>query len=281
MTTSVFTKTLSGRFIMGDLFAASQKTDDNEQPLFKDGKPVMGYFFGVAIPKTSADWKKDPAYADMYAEAVKAFPRGEHSWPSFAFKISDGDLPNQRGKTYEHAKGCWLFKFSTQIPFKKFAFNAGAWHEVAEGDIKCGDYIQVQTTYAGNGQTAPKTPGMYMNPLQVAFSRRGVEIVNTPEADPTTAGFTPGEALDTVGAAAGAAFTAPANQQAAAQHTNTAAVNNVQPNHNFLNAVPDDIPDVPVAGPQLTAKAPAGVTYEMFIAKGWTDDKMRAAGYLV
>jgi len=279
MTTQAFTKTITGRFIMGDLFKASQKTDDNEQPLFKDGKPVMGYFFGVAVPKTTADWKTDPQFADMYKLAVQAFPRGEHAWPSFSFKISDGDLPNQRGRKYEHAAGCWLFKFQTQIPFKKFAFNAGAWHEVADGDIKCGDYIQVNTTYEGNGQTAPKTPGMYMNPIMVAFSRRGVEIVNMPEADPTTAGFVPGEALESVGAAAGAAFTPPAGQQAGAAQGVAANTGTVVPNHDFLNPPAPDAVPAP-AGPVMTAKA-GGATYEAFIAKGWTDANMRAQGYLV
>lgn len=279
---NVFTHTVKGRFIMGDLYTANQKTDSKTgQPISKDGKPVMQYFLGLAIPKTMADWKQEPNLKPMYDEAVRQFPAGQHTWPSFAYKIEDGDMPNQKGRKYEHAAGCWLLKFQTQIPFKKFFYSAGAWVETAEGDIKCGDYVQVNFSYTNNGQAGTQnTPGMYLSPLMVAFDKRGVEIVNTPEADPTTAGFTPGESLGTANNA-GAAFTAPANQQAAAQHTNTAAVNNVQPNHNFLNAVPDDIPDVPVAGPQLTAKAPAGVTYEMFIAKGWTDDKMRAAGYLV
>jgi hypothetical protein len=38
-------------------------------------------------------------------------------------------------------------------------------------------------------------------------------------------------------------------------------------------------PAAPVAGPQMTAKA-AGATYQSFRDAGWTDDQMRAQGYL-
>jgi hypothetical protein len=275
--TSVFTTTVQGRYIMGDIYEARAKTDSQTQkPVLKDGQPVMQYFFGLAIPKTCADFKAEPQLQAMAAEAIRQYPGGQHQWPSFAWKIEDGDQPNQKGRKYEHAAGCWLLKFQTQIPFKKFAWNGSAWVETNQ--IRCGDYVQAQLSYASNGNAnTNKTPGMYMTPLQVAFSKRGDEIVNTPEADPTAAGFQPGEVLD---GAPAAGFTAPVQQPQQAAQVQAPAAAAPQPNPAFL-APPANVPaPTPPAGPQMTAKA-GGATWDQFKANGWTEDTARAAGYIV
>lgn len=276
---NVFTATVQGRFIMGDLYKANPKTDSQTQkPVLKDGQPVMQFFFGLAIPKTVADFKAEPQLQAMCAEAIRQYPGQQHTWPSFAWKIEDGDLPNQKGRKYEHAAGCWLLKFQTQIPFKKFAHNGSAWVETDQ--IRCGDYVQVQFSYASNGNAGTnKTPGMYLTPLQIAFSKRGQEIVNTPEVDPNSAGFTPGEVLE---GAAAAGFTPPAQQQvapaAAQQQVAPAAVQQaaapVVPNHDFV------APPPATTGPVMTAKA-GGATWDQFVAKGWTEQMAREQGYIV
>jgi len=60
----------------------------------------------------------------------------------------------------------------------------------------------------------------------------------------------------------------------------------VVPHAGVLNVPPPPVANVapPPVGPMLTAKAAAeqpGVTYEAFRAGGWSDDQMRAAGYIV
>lgn len=45
-------------------------------------------------------------------------------------------------------------------------------------------------------------------------------------------------------------------------------------------AVPAPVAPPPSSGPVMTAKA-AGVTYEQFLAQGWTDDMLRANGYMM
>lgn len=100
----------------------------------------------------------------------------------------------------------------------------------------------------------------------IAFNLMAVQIVDpmAPKLD-VAVGMTTDQAVS--------AFATPA--AAAAPTLVPVAAPPAAPHPNFVNNTP-----TPTPGPQMTEKA-AGSTYEQFIAQGWTDETLRANGYMI
>jgi hypothetical protein len=180
----------TGRVIGGDLYKLVEKTDQNNQPVLKNGVPIKQVSFGVAIRKgAERGWWETEWGQKVYAVGSAAFPQLCGN-PTFAWKISDGDstIPNKRGKinaSNENLRGCWVVWFRQGWPPK--IVNADGTVELPTPDlVKPGYYVAVMADVQGNNQ--PNNAGVYLNPKAVAF--RGEGPVITASVDTTGFGAT-------------------------------------------------------------------------------------------
>jgi len=75
-----------GRLVFGHPTKSRTKTNQQRQPLLKDGQPVQQWVFGVAFDKAQFQATIWPA---MEQEARTIFPSGAP--PAFSWKWKDGD----------------------------------------------------------------------------------------------------------------------------------------------------------------------------------------------
>ena len=256
-----------GRMIGGSLEKMHPRTENDGKTPKKNsaGEPMMQCNFGVAIPKTQADWRSEPWGNIMYNIGVAAEPV-LYASPSFSWKVIDGDspLPNKNGKAPKDQTGYignWILWFS-QGWLPKLC-NADGTVELQPGAIQAGQYVQVLADVASNGAKPPQTPGLYLNPRAVALAADGDRIVT--EVDTAKAGF--GGALPT-----GARPVQPAVAGFAPAPIAPPAVP-VAPNPAFM------APPVPAAH-VMTPKA-NGASYEACIKAGWTDELLRQNGMML
>lgn len=269
-----------GRMVQGDIFKP-RTTDQQGNPLTiksgpNAGQPRSDYFVAVAVPKDSPDWPAFKAIID--AEAKAAWPQGQFNSPKFSNKIIDGDGVDDNGKPNSDKPGfagCWVVRFSSGfaptlwarskvLPEHMRSPDPEAFVQVTDPSVlKRGYFIRVAGNVAGNNNQ--QSPGLYMNYNMVELVGYGDEIVSGPTASQA---FGAPAAAPTVAAPAASA-PAPAPT---ASPTEAPAP---EPYTGYAEA-----PAPAPSGPQMTAKA-NGVTYEAFIAKGWTDETLRANGYLV
>lgn len=285
------------------------------------GKPTQRFAFGAGVPKTPgqthwankpATWDTDPATAGTpyWGEQIwqighASFPNGQAQRPDFAWKVIDGDsqIPNKKGVKpcdREGYPGHWVVTFSSTFAPK--VCNADGTNKMYDPKaIKCGHFIQVLGTVDGNN--SPNQPGVYVNHDWVAHSGFGEEIHNG--SDPAAAGF--GKGPKPAGMSAvpvGGLATPPAPGAAVPLPTATApaptaaiplpvavappvpaaappAPTAVAPNPAILAPPPPAATVVapPPAAPQMTAKATA--SYADYRAAGWTDEQLRANGFMV
>jgi hypothetical protein len=185
---------VTGRIVWtsGDLFKGEHTKDMFTKALkFRpDGKPVIQYGFGLAVPKSQAQ----SLYSKIMAEAAQIFPNGLP--PSFALKFKDGDSIDDKGIPFSNRTGYkdhLIFALTTQIAPKFYINENGAYMLVNQG-FKCGDYVQVQVDIKAHGAIGQGKAGTYLNPMAVLFVKAGEAIVNTPSPDsifgapPVTAG---------------------------------------------------------------------------------------------
>lgn len=263
-----------GRMIGGSVYKAQVETDNSGKPkLNTDGTPITSFTFGVAIPKGGeSHWNQTQWGAKAWAIAQAAHPQ-QHAFPSYAWKIKDGDskVPNRVGKIPANSEGHagnWIIWFK-QSWAPKLVTEGGALVLIEPEAIMPGYFIEVFADVKGN--TGP-TPGLYMNPIAVNRVAFGPRLI-TASVDTASVGF--GSSPIPAGASAtpvGGSFN-PAPTQAAP------APAAIVPNPAFL-AIPA-VPVAPAAPPAkvLTAKA-GSASYESFIAKGWTDELLTQHGYM-
>lgn len=271
-----------GRLVQGNPFEA-QTTNMQGQPLLTmSGQPTQRYFIAVAFRKD------DPAFPAFYAKLVEAakgsFPllfdaAGNCTHPRFSWKVVDGDGIDDNGKQNadkEGFAGHWVVKFSSSFPPR--CFHAGHYqpHEqIQEANaIQRGYFVRVAGTIEGNSNA--QKPGLYVNLSMVELSQIGPIIVSGPDASAVFGG-TP--------AAIPAGSPSPLPSPAAAVPATplapiAAAAASVVTTPPITLAVPP-LPSI-LAGPthQMTALA-GGAAYEQFIAQGWTDELLRANGYML
>jgi hypothetical protein len=299
-----------GRIVQGDL-AKAQPVIDNlgKQKLTRDGHPAIQHFISLAIPKTPGHthWAQTEWGKQIYDEGARAHPNfAPH--PTFSWKIEDGDsvIPNKKGKKNadrEGFPGHWILKFRSG--FLPKTYNADGSLAIPADQIKCGYYVQVNASIAGN---TGDSPGVYLNPNMVALSGYGEEIIAGPDA--SEAGFgaaplPPGASATPVGgfvppivpgvqtgtapfpsAPAPAVPVAPAVAPfvpsitpPASAPTATTSPSNVPPPINPAFLAPPPPPAAPPAK-QLTAKA-GSASYADLIKAGWTDALLVQHGILL
>lgn len=184
-----------GRMVWGSVYEAQTKSFDGTPLTIKTGpdagKPTQKFAFGVAIPKgPERHWSETEWGRVIAAEAQASFPRGEWQQASFAWKITDGDSTAvKKGATRPINQqtgyaGHWVIAFSSTYAPKLWTDNGKTQlHE--PNAIKCGYYIQVAGSVAGNNNLA--NPGVYINHELVNLSGFGQEI--STGSDPLAAGF--------------------------------------------------------------------------------------------
>lgn len=239
----------------------------------------------------------------IWAAGFAAWPSGQAQLPKFAWKIKDGDSnePNEAGRIPSKSEGFpghWIVAFSSNYAVK--TFDARGQQAVDPKSIKRGHYVEVYGTIVSNEDNGK--PGMYINHSHVAHAGFGPEITSGP--DPSSLGFGQGQlpaGATTVpqssmqpptGSAVAPPSTAPAAVappvNAAAPAPAVAAPTAVTPHAGYMNPNVVTVAAPPVAAPAVAAPpvgpvwkpgAPAG-GYAAHKAAGWTDDQMRAAGYI-
>jgi hypothetical protein len=279
-----------GRIVQGDLAKAQPVLDNlGKQKLTRDGHPAIQHFISLAIPKTPGHthWAQTDWGKQIWDEGNRAHPNfAPH--PTFSWKIEDGDsqIPNKKSKKNcdrEGFPGHWILKFRSG--FLPKTYNADGSLAIPADQIKCGYYVQVNCSVAGN---TGESPGVYLNPNMVALSGYGEEIIAGPDA--SEAGFgaaplppgasatpiggfvppvTPGVPAVGVAPAVPPSFAAPTGiPSPAPAATTTTFPSNVPPPINPAFLAPPPPPAVPAK--QLTAKS-AGASYADLIKAGWTD----------
>ncbi len=259
-----------GRMVGGNLDKLFPRTEANGTPkIGKDGKPELQCSFGCAIPKgAESDWRQTEWGAKVFQVGQEAHKAMVAS-PAFSWKITDGDstIPNKKGKlpcNQVGYAGHWVIWFSQGWLPKKC--NADGSAEITtEGAIVPGYYIQVFGAVMGNKLVPNGTPGVYMNPIAVALIGEGDKIAV--DVDTAAVGF------GSAALPAGARPVAPAVAAFA-----PAAPVAVKPNPAILQVAP---PAPPAPPAHVMTAATNGVTYEAYVAAGWTDEQLVSSGLMV
>lgn len=161
-------------------------------------RPKPQYFFRVAIPKTTPGINEQlvqiahfahQAYAQYPFIQTRILPPAAPGHPQyysigrkgtqFAFKIDDGDVPNQRGKIGEGYAGCWIFNFATTLPLRCINRENVA---IGAENFRLGCFVDVAFNVEPNGKL-DHTAGIYLNPNFVRLLGYGQEIQRGPTAE--------------------------------------------------------------------------------------------------
>lgn len=275
--------TCTGRLVFGSPFKAEPVTDDDgKQKVDAAGQPIFEYVVGVAFPKG------DPAVDKMLAD-LRAIDRA--AWPQFhdangnrlpgvvfADKITDGDGYNKKGVHYGSRDGWaghWVIRFGSRFAPTNYSWNGTTWVQLADpAAIKPGYYVQVSGTTTSNGSA--QSPGMYRNLNQVALIGYGPEIIRT-GADPVAAFGAAPPPLPPGATATPVAPSAPVPAPVAAVAPPVAAVPSPA-----VTAPPPapPAPVTPAAPVRVMIGQAAGTDYAAWIAQGWTDAQLIAAGHM-
>lgn len=266
-------------------------------------------------------WNQTEWGAKIWAIGEAGYPGGFVNRHDFSWKITDGDsaTPNKKGRKpcdREGYAGHWVVAATRPCPRDRLSppqyvdirTNPKNPVPIPADAIKHGYYVQAAVNVSDNttaaGQPA-KTPGVYINLDIIALAAYGQPIVFDTQVDAAQAGFggfslpagamttppaglavPPAAPVPNAPAAAGAAMSPASmvNAATAVPPANSAPwTASVTPNHQFAAGVPAPAPVAPPpAAPvrQMTAAA-AGVTYEAYIAAGWTDDQLIANGLML
>lgn len=281
------------------------------------GQPNPQFYIGVAFRKDDPQWPAFWAILDRVARAAwpQFFPnpQGPCTNPKFAFKVLDGDGYDTQGRsnaTKEGFAGHWVVRFTTAFPPKCYPVGRYAAHDQITDKtlLRRGYYVRVAGTVKSNEN--PTNPGLFLNFDLVELAGYGPEIVSGPDASQVFGGapavaLPPGASATPLAAppAPAAAGPGPAAPPPAAPGYVPPAAPPPSPPIGYpapsagpapAPSAPYTPPAGPPAAPPAAPPAPppakmltpagaasyAGATYEGYIAAGWTDEQLRAAGYL-
>ena len=284
------------------------------------GQPRVNYFFALAIPKgAEPHWAHTPWGQKIWSVGNQAFPNAAQS-PTFAWKIEDGDsqIPNKKGRKpcdNEGWPGHWVVKFSGGFAPKVYQQEGAGYVQVMQKDFcKPGYFVEVAFSVEGNGSQSQ--PGVYLNHSMICFRAYGQEITYGPDVAsagfgqaplPAGASMTPPAGAIPMPSAPGvvpgapAAYApppvpgavpgvpqAPGVAPAPLSHAGSVPMPSapvpVTPNPGFVQ-VPPPAPMAPPPAPaapvrQMTAAA-NGVTYEAYVAAGWSDAQLVQNGLML
>ena len=284
------------------------------------GQPRVNYFFALAIPKgAEPHWAHTPWGQQIWNVGNQAFPNAAQS-PAFAWKIEDGDsqIPNKKGRKpcdNEGWRGHWILKFSGGFAPKVYQQEGAGYVQVMQKDFcKPGFFVEVAFSVEGNGSQSQ--PGVYLNHSMVCFRAYGQEITFGPDVAsagfgaaplPAGASMTPPAGaipMPQAPAAAPAGYAPPPGLPqvpgvapaplAPAGFAPTPSVPvpgapapiPVTPNPGFVQVPPPAPapmapPPAPVAPVRQMTAAAQGVTYEAYVAAGWSDAQLVQNGLML
>jgi len=312
-----------GRLVAGSLYK-EVTTDFDGNPLkYKTGTKVgqsrVEFYFGLAIPKTKANWWEEPWGQQILNVGSVAFP-GSYQRKDFAWKITDGDSielnkRNKRPCDNEGYKGHWVLGLRGGYAPKVYKAENGAFVQVTEPDfVKPGYYVEVAFNVEGNGNQ--NNPGVYLNHSMVCFRAYGPEINFGPDVNdagfgqsalPAGASLAPPPSAIPMPASSASAQNAPIPVPSApAVPAVSSGPIPVLPNPQFLQmpapavvtgviqsnlpngaslsnagAIPPPPAPASPSSPSYRMRDAAMGTREEWLAKGWTDAQMIQGGYMV
>jgi hypothetical protein len=287
-----------GRLVQGSLYDP-QETDINGNRLTtktgaQAGQPRVEYYFGVAIPKgAESHWAETAWGQEIWKIGHADFPQHASS-PTFSWKVTDGDSTVSKGVTKEGKptrRPCdregyprhWVLNLSSG--FAPIIVNADGTKALTQKDmVQPGDFIEVVIVARGNG--SPLQPGVFLNHRCVAFAAYGQRI-NLSGIDPTSYGF--GQAPLPAGASLtplSSTMPPPAVPVAGSVVDTPVAPTPVTPHTAILTPsqppLPPAAPPAPVAVSAARVMLPAanGISYEQYIATGWSDQQLIQYGMM-
>lgn len=263
-----------GRLVQGDLYTPREPNDEYGGEKFyksgsRKGEPRKDYFFAVAFKKgLEHDWPATEWGRVIVSIAMESWEEHICARPNFAWKVVDGDstLPNSKNRKpcdQDGFAGHWVLKFSTGDAFPPKICDIEG-RPLEDGFIRLGDYVEILTAIKTNFPS--QTPGIFLNPIAVAFRDRGIRIESS-SIDLANVGF----------------GSAPMPVNAALVRDEPVATFDVempQPYTPILTPSAPALAPAPAPSvPKMTAAAGA-FTYEQYRASGWSDEQLIAKGYM-
>jgi len=271
-----------GRFVQGDLFELNTKNMQGGERRNQKGELSPQAVCVLAIDKRDPGW---PAFeASVRQVAAAGFPHlfpqgatGPCTLPTFSFKIQDGDGVDGLGRPNSgkpgHA-GCWIVKFTSGYLPKVYPKGQfGPHQQISDRSVvKLGYYIRVGYTLQANGNQTK--PGVFVNHTFIEHVAYGDEIILGPSAADVfgavaPAYLPPGASATPVLGNVPASVLGAATPSLAAAPPSTASPGDAGPYAGYR---------VPPA--RVMTPAAQGIPYEAYVAQGWTEDTLRAAGLL-
>lgn len=254
------------RLVSGSL-TEKQKTDYQNKPIAEDDQR---YSYGLALRKDDPGaqgllqgvmqkaWN-DYGQAPRIQNIIQQFNLGKNS--GFSWKIKDGDVPNNEGRTNPNTQGCWVFYFSSSYLTKTYDQTN---KELDAAQFYTGCFVQIAFNVVGNGKT-DNTAGIYLNPQVLRFIAHGEKIVGGMDAKTAFAGvevpqqLPPGASLTPV-ATGGMPGVPPVGQSPGTGQSNMApglptAQPTAQPNTNLTTGYPTNNQQMPTVATQQMAPA--------------------------
>jgi hypothetical protein len=282
----------TGRLITGSLYNPNTTNMVGEPLMYKSGKkkdqPRVDYFIGIAIKKTPGvtHWSQEVSgNARVGAWGKKIWDAAHLFWgdiagkkDNFAWKIIDGDStsydngnPPKRPCDKPNYKGHWIINMSRDLP--PVITNKDGSKFLLEPDaIRRGYFVQIVATIKSN--ETPDKMGIFITHDAVSLQFFGEEILSG--IDPASVGF--GGDNAPIGAH-------PIPDGAFGHMPASPTVVTAAPNHNFINnaIAPPPLPPAPPTAPLPVSeprKLTNGMSYDSYIAVGWTDEQLREKGLL-
>ena len=257
------------RMIGGSVYTPHPQFDDAGNPVLdhKTGSPVTNFNIGIAIPKTEPDWKFSAWGSIIKSIADAAYP-GQTVSPAFSWKITDGDsvIPNKSNRRpcdQNGYAGNWIIWLTQR--WSPILCDMKGQPLKGDGVIMPGDWVHVYCSVAPNQPRPGKshTPGVYINPVAVAFVGYHAD------------GRITQAAVDVKAIAWGATGVPPSILAAPVGADNV-------PTHVIPAPAPPPAPLPNFLHPayQMT-EAAGGFSYAQMIAAGWNDEQLVKAGMML
>lgn len=250
----VYDVTPVGRLVQGDAFQGNTKDMQGRERRSRAGNLYTEFFQRIAIPK-GPEW--DRLWGVIHAKALLDFPNGAHGEPTFAWKVLDGDLP--QNVTKPGWAGCWVLKCTSGFPPRVFANTTPAQEIVDPSQCKRGDYVMFSISIVGNEQPPTANggkPGMMIGCSVIRQVAYGEPISTGPNPDDLFGAPTP---MPVGGSATPiAAGPMPANPAAPLAAAPPAAPPAAAPPAAPPSALPPQPGTMPAAPPPAPAGPPGG-----------------------
>ena len=266
-------------------------------------------------------WAHTPWGQQIWNVGNQAFPNAAQSPAfAWKIEDGDSQIPNKKGRKpcdNEGWRGHWILKFSGGFAPKVYQQEGAGYVQVTQKDFcKPGFFVEVAFSVEGNGSQSQ--PGVYLNHSMVCFRAYGQEITFGPDvasagfgAAPLPAGASmipPAGAIPMpqAPAAAPAAYAPPAlpgvpqipgvapaplaqggfAPMPYAPAPGAPAPIPVTPNPGFVQVPPPAPapmapPPAPVAPVRQMTAAAQGVTYDAYVAAGWSDAQLVQNGLML